>query len=73
MDGSPKAPVIDPITLEVVRNKLEGIANEMQTTLLRSFVLADRQGRAWTARPALFTAEGRRSRRHARFRSISPR
>ncbi len=27
---------LDPITLEVVRNKLEGIANEMQTTLLRS-------------------------------------
>ncbi|MEM7407237.1 MAG: hydantoinase B/oxoprolinase family protein, partial [Pseudomonadota bacterium] len=26
----------DPITLEVVRNKLEGIANEMQSTLLRS-------------------------------------
>ena len=28
--------MIDPITLEVVRNKLEGIANEMQTTLLHS-------------------------------------
>lgn len=27
---------IDPITLEVVRNKLEGIAEEMQQTLLRS-------------------------------------
>jgi Hydantoinase B/oxoprolinase len=27
---------IDPITLEVVRYKLEGIANEMQSTLLRS-------------------------------------
>jgi N-methylhydantoinase B len=27
---------IDPITLEVVRNKLEGIANEMQMTLLHS-------------------------------------
>ncbi len=27
---------LDPITVEVVRNKLEGIANEMQTTLLRS-------------------------------------
>jgi len=26
----------DPITLEVVRNKLEGIANEMESTLLRS-------------------------------------
>jgi N-methylhydantoinase B len=27
---------IDPITLEVVRNKLDGIANEMQLTLVRS-------------------------------------
>ncbi|NKB57476.1 MAG: hydantoinase B/oxoprolinase family protein [Alphaproteobacteria bacterium] len=27
---------LDPITLEVVRNKLDGIANEMQSTLLRS-------------------------------------
>ncbi|MGH7102064.1 MAG: hydantoinase B/oxoprolinase family protein, partial [Acetobacteraceae bacterium] len=27
---------IDPVTLEVVRNKLDGIANEMETTLLRS-------------------------------------
>ncbi|GIT26045.1 MAG: hypothetical protein CM1200mP41_20890 [Gammaproteobacteria bacterium] len=26
----------DPITLEVVRNKVDGIANEMQSTLLRS-------------------------------------
>lgn len=31
------APVeIDPITLEVVRNRLDGIANEMELTLLRS-------------------------------------
>ena len=27
---------LDPITMEVVRHKLEGIANEMQSTLLRS-------------------------------------
>ena len=27
---------LDPITLEVVRNKLDGIANEMELTLLRS-------------------------------------
>src|SRR5260221_12374223 len=27
---------LDPITVEVVRHKLEGIANEMQQTLLRS-------------------------------------
>ncbi|MDP6563552.1 MAG: hydantoinase B/oxoprolinase family protein [Alphaproteobacteria bacterium] len=30
------APTIDPVTLEVLRNKLDGIANEMQSTLLRS-------------------------------------
>ena len=29
-------PTIDPVTLEVLRNKLDGIANEMQSTLLRS-------------------------------------
>lgn len=29
-------PAFDSVTLEVVRNKLEGIANEMETTLLRS-------------------------------------
>ncbi|HVM78447.1 MAG TPA: hydantoinase B/oxoprolinase family protein [Stellaceae bacterium] len=29
-------PALDPITVEVVRHKLEGIANEMQSTLLRS-------------------------------------
>src|SRR5690242_6040998 len=27
---------VDPITLEVMRNKLDGIANEMQLTLVRS-------------------------------------
>ena len=27
---------LDPITVEVVRHKLDGIANEMQSTLLRS-------------------------------------
>jgi hypothetical protein len=26
----------DPVTLEVIRNKLDGIANEMQVTLIRS-------------------------------------
>ena len=34
--SSAAAQNIDPITLEVVRNKLEGIAEEMQQTLLRS-------------------------------------
>ena len=31
---------LDPITVEVVRNKLEGIANEMQQTLLALLFLA---------------------------------
>ena len=53
------APVmaIDPITLEVVRNKLEGIANEMQTTLLHSaFSPIVKEGMDCSA--ALFTADG---------------
>ncbi|PON10132.1 hypothetical protein C2W62_51730, partial [Candidatus Entotheonella serta] len=36
MNAQTGNPGIDPITLEVVRNKVEGIANEMQSTLLRS-------------------------------------
>ena len=36
MTASAQANAIDPVTLEVVRNKLEGIAEEMQQTLLRS-------------------------------------
>ena len=36
MSASVATQAIDPITVEVVRNKLEGIANEMQQTLLRS-------------------------------------
>ena len=53
------APVmaIDPISLEVVRNKLEGIANEMQTTLLHSaFSPIVKEGMDCSA--ALFTADG---------------
>ncbi|MGM0743225.1 MAG: hydantoinase B/oxoprolinase family protein [Pseudomonadota bacterium] len=48
---------IDPITLEVVRNKLEGVANEMQSTLLRSsFSPIVREG--LDASASLFTLEG---------------
>ena len=36
MDASPAANALDPITVEVVRNKLDGIANEMELTLLKS-------------------------------------
>ncbi|MBT6275648.1 MAG: hydantoinase B/oxoprolinase family protein [Chromatiales bacterium] len=48
---------IDPITLEVVRNKLDGIANEMQSTLLRSsFSTVVKEG--LDASASLFTASG---------------
>ncbi|ETX07523.1 MAG: hypothetical protein ETSY2_10795, partial [Candidatus Entotheonella gemina] len=50
-------PGIDLITLEVVRNKVEGIANEMQSTLLRSsFSTAVKEG--LDASASLFTLEG---------------
>jgi N-methylhydantoinase B len=48
---------IDPITLEVVRNKLDGIANEMQLTLVRSaFSAIVKEG--LDASAALFTLRG---------------
>ena len=48
---------IDPVTLEVIRNKLEGIANEMQSTLLRSsFSTVVKEG--LDASASLFTIEG---------------
>lgn len=48
---------IDPITLEVVRNKLDGIANEMESTLLRSsFSPIVREG--LDASASLFTLDG---------------
>jgi N-methylhydantoinase B/oxoprolinase/acetone carboxylase alpha subunit len=56
MDMNPNA-ALDPITLEVVRNKLEGIANEMQMTLLHSaFSPIVKEGMDCSA--ALFTADG---------------
>jgi N-methylhydantoinase B len=48
---------IDPITLEVVRYKLEGIANEMQSTLLRSS-FSPVVKEALDASAAVFTPEG---------------
>ncbi|MCX7200318.1 MAG: hydantoinase B/oxoprolinase family protein [Proteobacteria bacterium] len=36
MNREQRAAVVDPITAEVIRNKLEGIANEMELTLLKS-------------------------------------
>lgn len=48
---------VDPVTLEVVRNKLDGIANEMQTKLIRSaFSPMIREG--FDAAASLMTAQG---------------
>jgi N-methylhydantoinase B/oxoprolinase/acetone carboxylase alpha subunit len=48
---------LDAITLEVIRNKLEGIANEMQMTLLHSaFSPIVKEGMDCSA--AIFTADG---------------
>ena len=50
-------PAADPVTLEVVRNKLDGIANEMQSTLVRSsFSPIVKEG--LDASASLFTLEG---------------
>lgn len=49
--------MLDPVTVEVVRNKLDGIAEEMQQTLLRaSFSPIVKEG--LDASASLFTAEG---------------
>ena len=49
--------VSDPITMEVVRHKLDGVANEMQSTLLRSsFSPVVREG--LDASASLFTVAG---------------
>jgi len=48
---------LDPITIEVVRHKLDGIANEMQSTLLRSsFSPIVKEG--LDASASLFTTDG---------------
>jgi N-methylhydantoinase B len=48
---------VDPITLEVMRNKLDGIANEMQLTLVRSaFSAIVKEG--LDASASLFTVQG---------------
>ncbi|TAL85948.1 MAG: hydantoinase B/oxoprolinase family protein [Candidimonas sp.] len=49
--------ILDPITVEVVRNKLEGIANEMEMTLLKSsFSPIVKEG--LDASASLFTPDG---------------
>lgn len=48
---------LDPVTVEVIRNKLEGIANEMESTLLRSsFSPIVKEG--LDASASLFTLDG---------------
>jgi N-methylhydantoinase A/oxoprolinase/acetone carboxylase beta subunit/N-methylhydantoinase B/oxoprolinase/acetone carboxylase alpha subunit len=55
--GDVAAEELDPVTVEVIRHKLEGIANEMQSTLLRSsFSPIVKEG--LDASAGLFTAEG---------------
>lgn len=52
-----RSSAFDPITLEVVRNKLDGIANEMQLTLVRSaFSAIVKEG--LDASASLFTVHG---------------
>jgi N-methylhydantoinase B len=53
----PETTSLDPVTVEVVRHKLDGIAEEMQQTLLRaSFSPIVKEG--LDASASLFTAEG---------------
>jgi N-methylhydantoinase B len=53
----PRARRLDPVTVEVVRNKLDGIANEMELTLLKSsFSPIVKEG--LDASASLFTLEG---------------
>jgi len=47
----------DPVTVEVVRNKLDGIANEMELTLVRS-AFSNIVKEALDASASLFTAQG---------------
>ena len=57
MTSQAKTEALDPITVEVVRYKLDGIANEMQSTLLRSsFSPIVKEG--LDASASLFTADG---------------
>src|SRR3712207_4034231 len=52
-----QASAMDPVTVEVVRNKLDGIANEMELTLLKSsFSPIVKEG--LDASASLFTLDG---------------
>jgi N-methylhydantoinase B/oxoprolinase/acetone carboxylase alpha subunit len=57
MNRAARSEVVDPIAAEVIRNKLEGIANEMELTLLKSsFSPIVKEGLDTSA--SLFTAKG---------------
>lgn len=57
MTASEPTTSIDPISMEVIRNKLDGIANEMQLTLVRSaFSAIVKEG--LDASASMFTIEG---------------
>jgi N-methylhydantoinase B len=57
VDGAPRT-AIDPISLEVVRNKLDDVANEMEITLLKSSHSATVK-EALDASAAIFDGRGR--------------
>jgi N-methylhydantoinase B len=57
MNTFTRTEVVDPITVEVIRNKLEGVANEMELTLLKSsFSPIVKEGLDTSA--SLFTVNG---------------
>src|SRR5688572_21421848 len=57
MNTFTRTEILDPVTVEVIRNKLEGIANEMELTLLKSsFSPIVKEGLDTSA--SLFTVEG---------------
>ncbi|HEX2825317.1 MAG TPA: hydantoinase B/oxoprolinase family protein [Burkholderiales bacterium] len=57
MNTATRTELVDPITAEVIRNKLEGIANEMELTLLKSsFSPIVKEGLDTSA--SLFTVNG---------------
>src|SRR4029079_1282018 len=57
MTPQARTEALDPITVEVVRYKLDGVANEMQSTLLRrSFSPIVKEG--LDASASLFTPDG---------------
>ena len=69
--ASPSGPALDPITVEVIRNKLDGIANEMELDAAAQLLLADREGRARRISQPVHAAGRDAGAGGARSRSIS--